>query len=189
MGFFKQASLIYRANKIAGEFSILRRDQFDSTVRCIEERLGHPVAISQKTLGGDADRALKGYQLFISTAFFAEHQDLIPASEFEELRRHLSAAVIGSAGQGVSDFFAEFVRYAKDPAKQLVRVSRPVANYIASQSDAIAGSIVPEVTVAQLLPIFICNSQMVLASIFGDHKTARELESEMQTIRQALTEK
>lgn len=182
MGLFKQASLRYRAHRIAKEFSKLRYQQFDSTVRSIEPMLGNPAAITQRTLGGDADRALKGYQLFIATAFFAEHHNLIPDSEYQEFGTYLSMAVIGSIDERALDYFKEFAQYAKDPVEQVVQVSFHIAKYITSDSDPIAASIT-----AQLLPIFIVNSQMVVASVFGDHKAVSELESEIESIRRALT--
>jgi hypothetical protein len=182
MGFFKKANLRYRAERIAQEFSKLRQAQFDSTVRHIELLAGKTVEIPQRTLGGDAEKALKGYQLLIATGFFAEHPGLIPDSDFEEFGRNLSMAVIGSSGESVLDYFKEFREYIGDVPQQIVAVSFPVAEHITSEVDAVAATIA-----AQLLPIFVINSQLVIASMFGDQKSVKELESEMQIVRQALT--
>lgn len=181
MGFFKKANLRYRAERIAQEFSNLRKEQFESTVRHIERSADCPVGVT-RTLGGAAENALKGYQLLIATGFFAEHPGIISDSDFEEFGRNLSVAVIGSSGESVLDCFKEFRQYIGDVPQQIVAVSFPVAKYITSEVDAIAAAIA-----AQLLPIFVINSQLVIASIFGDQKSVKELESEMHIVRQALT--
>jgi len=182
MGFFKGVTLRYRAQRIADAFSKLRSEQFDSTVRCIELRPDLPIVIRQRTLGGDADRALKGYQLLLAAAFFARHPGHIAESAFEEFGRNLSVAVIGSVDDRVLDFLNEFRQHIGDLSQQLVSVAFPIAQYIAGEPDAMAATIV-----AQLLPIFSVNSQIVVASVFGDRESVKGLESEMQAIRQSLT--
>jgi hypothetical protein len=182
MGLFKRAKLRYKAERIAEEFSKLRQQQFDSTIKAIESKLGHQVAISERMLGGDADRALKGYQLCVSTAFLALRPNLLPGLESEEFGTKLTLAVVAPQDEKVLDYFKEFSECAPNPTEQLACVSFPVANYITSEEDTDAIAIV-----AQLLPIFSVNSQTVVASIFGDHEAVRELEGVMQTIRRELT--
>jgi hypothetical protein len=181
MGLLKRTYLRYRAYRIAEEFSKLRQQQFDSTVKAIESKLRHQLV--NGTLGGEADRALKGYQLCISSAFFALRPNLIPASEFRDFSEHLSTAVVGLPDEKVLDYFKEFA-HAPNPTKQVVSVSAPIANYITSDEDPDSDVIL---IVAQLLLIFAVNSQMVVASIFGEREAVRELEDEMQSIRRGLT--
>ncbi len=182
MGFFKGVTLRCRARRIADEFSKLRSEQFDSTVRCIELRTDLPSEIRQRTLGGDADRALKGFQLLLAAAFFAQHPSHIAESEFEEFGRVLTMAVIGCVDDRVLEYLNEFRQHIVDLPQQLVSVASPVAQYVAGEPDAFAATIV-----AQLLPILAVNSQLVVASVFGDRESVKELESEMQAIRQSLT--
>lgn len=178
MGFFKSISLRTRAEKIASNFAIFRKEQFDFTVRNIANR---KIPYYQQILGGDADFALKGYQLWVF-AIFPRTSDYMPAPNFREFAGYVSLALYGNEQKAVEGYFHQFHEYRKDEADQLIRVAIPIADYIVGESDPVAWTIT-----ARLLPIFTINTQMVIADEFNDRRTLQSLELQMKNVREALT--
>jgi hypothetical protein len=167
--------------QIADRFCTVRECQFNSAVKTIQRRLGHELATSIVRLGGDADCALKGYQLWITTAFLVAHRH-IPRSKSQAFFGMLNLAVAGKDSERTLEDCQECHKHRHDPAEQIVRVAFPVANYITSESHPVAVTLV-----ADLMPIFICNTQIVLADAFGDRSTLKELQSQSELIRKQLT--
>ena len=165
--------------RIAEGFKTVRKWQFESAVKAIEGRLGHELRTLRRSLGGDADCALKGYQLWITTAFLVAHP-YIPQAEREKFFGLLST-VVSRQDWKVLDYTQTLHEYRSDPPEQFVRVAFPVANYITSIPHPVAATLV-----ARLMPLFIGNTEMVIADSFGDRATLKELESGMQLIRRKL---
>jgi hypothetical protein len=194
MGFLKRFSLRVRAEKIANGFLTLRRQQFDGAVQLIEKRLSLPII--HRTLGGDADLALKGYQVWISTVFQIEHPYVLD-SEVREFGGLLSTAVAGTDKDSVDRvlcYFQEFQECHKEIETQMCRVAEPVSDYIVgslSDHDKEDISLFPIVAagamVAMLMPMFEINTKMVLADYSGNQAALRELQEEMNMAREALT--
>lgn len=166
---------------IAAGFKTLREEQFDSATRVLERRLGRELTILRKPLGGDADRALRGYQLWITTVFVAVHP-YVPQEESQSFFRSLSSAVCRDDVERVLSYYQEFHQCRHDVAEQMARVAFPVVNYLTVQPHPMATTLV-----ARLMPIYVCNTQMVISDTFGDLATINQLESEMENIRRELT--
>jgi hypothetical protein len=207
MGLYKTIGLKYRAEKIASRFLMIRQQHFDGMMQLVEERFSLPIL--HRTLGGDADLALKGYQLWISTLFNIEHPYVVD-SERQEFIGHLTLAVSGAERERVQWYFNNFYECRKDVDQQIVRLATPVSDYIVgSLSDysddieeqdgdpppvfdharnvtcspmfALVGA---EAMIASLLPFFEYKTKMVLAE--GNVAVLRELQEEMEAYEKTI---
>ena len=197
MGLFKTLTLRRHAEHIAAGFSILRNQQFESVRRSIDRRVEREVVSGPKTLGGDADLALKAYQLLIFTTFSMEHP-YVAESDFREFAGHLNIAVSGADQKQVEAYFLEFGEYQKQLmreigvgtknteeayAEEVTRIATPIADYIVPESNHLAWTIA-----ARLMPVFTINTQMVIADEFHDESTLNTLRLQMENVRRDLTE-
>ena len=169
-------------DKIADGFDTVRKSQFESAVKVIQRRLRHELSTLRTSLGGDADCALKGFQLWLATRFLATHP-YVPPSESKTFFGLLNVGVSGEDLQHALGYLQEFHEYRRDPIEQCVQVAFPVANYITLTPHPIAATLV-----GRLMPVFICNTESVIADAFGDRATLDQLQSDMQTIRHHLTD-
>src|SRR6185437_7753428 len=158
MAFFKRLGLRIRAEKIAQGFQKLRNQQFDSTVRSLAGIIPQEDIVSS-ALGGEADSALKTFQLWVFTYFLSLHA-YIPDAEFQEFAGHVKMAISGAWQEDELTYFEELHAIREDPADQALNVSLRVANYITSELNPVAA-----VIAAKLMPIFAINTQMVIADV------------------------
>lgn len=197
MGFFKTLTLRRHAEHIAAGFSSLRNQQFESVRRSIDRRVEPGAVSGPKTLGGDADLALKAYQLLIFTTFLMEHPYVVE-SDFREFAGHLNHAVSGVDQKQVEAYFLEFGEHQKQImgevrvgtknteeayAEQVTRICTPIADYIVPESNPLAWTIA-----ARLMPVFTINTQMAIADEFHDRSTLNTLQLQMENVRRDLTE-
>ena len=131
----------------------------------------------------------------IFTEFLIEHP-YVAESDFQELAGHLNIAVAGADQTQVETYFLEFGEYQRQLMREirvgtksteeawgekLARMSTPVADYIVPEVNPVA-----RVITAKLMPIFIVNTQMVIADEFHDKPTLEMLRVQMETVRQGL---
>ena len=196
MGLFTTLSLRRHAERIAAGFTILRNQQFESVRRSIEKRVEPQIVSGAKALGGDADVALKANQLLIFAGFSVEHS-YVAESDFQEFAGRLNIAVSGADQKQVAAYLLEFGEHQKQlmreisvgtktteeaQGEKITRMSIPIADYIVPESNFDAWIIT-----ARLMPVFILNTQMVIADEFRDKSTLKMLQSELENVRRELT--
>ncbi len=171
-GFFRSFTLSARAEMIAASFKQLRNEQFDCNVHNIETLLGCAVPSDRRVLGGEADLALKGYQLWL---FSQVAHRYVPLRELQEFTGLLVLAGWKDDREVVEAYCLEFHEYRNNYPEQIVHVAIPVANYIAPGSDLVAWTIV-----ARIMPILTIGIQMVLAQEFNDKQELPLLRQQLQ---------
>jgi hypothetical protein len=175
VGFFKSIGLRVRAEEIAQGFQILRTQHFEATIRSLEKAL--QVDIPARSLAGDADLILKAFQLWIFTQLLGVHQ-YVAAKDFQEFAGYLSMAVCGSQQQEVMAQVEELQNTREDPILQILTVSLKVATHIMGDISPVAGEVA-----ARLMPIFVIDTETLIADTFHDKKTLQELEGQMDEVR------
>ena len=121
----------------------------------------------------------------------------VAESDSREFAGHLMIAVAGANEKQVVAYFQEFVDYQKQLIGEVrvgtktteeawgetnARVSAHIADYIVPESNFNAMLIT-----AMLMPVFILNTQMVIADEFRDKSTLKMLQSELENVRRELT--
>jgi hypothetical protein len=170
MRFFKTAGMLLHAQSIAAKFERIRRDQFSSIVYNLEHALHQTAPPEKHALGGDADLALKGYQIWIAlrTLRFRKY---LPESDIEAFTGLLISAGWLADREAVDRYCREFHKYASNEAEQAVRVAIPIAGYLTGTPDPVVWS-----SVAIFLPVFAIGTELAIASDFDDKKSVKLLQ-------------
>lgn len=125
-------------------------------------------------LGGEADLAIKSYQLYLLSVFLAQHTYILP-SESKNFTNILYPQVCGTQIEECFIFFSRYdeVRFASK--EQLIRFFSDVANYITNNKAPLA-----DILLTPTFPIFVASNHIVVASCFGDSKMVKKLESNIK---------
>lgn len=122
-------------------------------------------------LGGEADLAIKAYQLYLVSAFVAQKRYISPADgqDFSDL---LYARVAGGQLDDVFTFWSSYREAETDSFMQTFRFASDVAKYIiGSDRPPMEGILI--VPLVSPLAEYSC---LAVTQAFGDDKTAKELE-------------
>jgi len=184
MGLFKKLRGIYNnrnwdtlATNISEGLKSVRNNYFDYCVKIIQENKdptdnsSPDVAVCNNILGGEAELAIKAYQLYLVSGFLAQHS-YIPLEKGKDFADILYNKVCGEQLKICIDYVMRYAEAENDGASQLFRFTHDVAKYITGKKTALEESM----SIANLFPIFTLNNHTVVASCFGDNKTLSQLE-------------
>ncbi len=181
MGFLTFMRLQMHAQKLAREFDQARERIFNAMLLNVEKRTSPADLSGQKNLGGDADFALKGYQMLILSYFLAHHAYVKDA----DVQVFLGQLAINLCGEKLTEaqaYHAQFHEYRDDISLLAYSVAAPVADYLISGPDPAGRVFLP-----RFIPLFTIVTQMGIAKEFGDKVTASLLQTQMDEAVTALT--
>ena len=121
-------------------------------------------------LGGEADLALRGFQIYLSSGFVANH-DYIFKDERRDFTDILCDKVCGARVGKALRYISRYRRVEDDTYAQLFRFSSDIARYITESEKPLAET----TAVAVAVPDFVVMNQVVVAHAFGDLETIREI--------------
>jgi hypothetical protein len=176
MGLFKSAILRTHAENISRGFGKVRSQHFDYIVRSVRNQLGPELVSSGIGLGGEADLALKGFQLWLYLAFSVMHP-YVSGKQDSELSGNIVASLSGACRKQVESYFLKFNEYRNRYVDLVCQVAFPVAQTITPDLDPRSLTIT-----AKLLPFLAINTQIVIADEFRDESTATRLDSQMKIL-------
>ncbi len=157
----------------------MRKIWFDSCVEKIQSNLSNKdspnIEEINTHLEGEAELAIKAYQLYIVSGFLAQHL-YIPPSEGKDFADILYAQVCGTKIKEILAFLSSYDEVHGEVEQQTFRFCSDVAKHIMGDKGALAASIL----IVPSIPSFIAINQYVVAECFGDKKTANELLSIVQ---------
>ncbi len=176
MGLFKSAILRTHADEISRGFGTVRSQHFDYIVRSARNQLGHELVSNGIGLGGEADLALRGFQLWLYLAFSAMHPYL-SGKQDSELSGRIVASLSGAHRKQVEGYFLKFNEHRNNYIDLVCQVAIPVTQTITPDLDPRSLAFT-----AKLLPFLAINTQIVIADEFRDEVTATRLDSQMKTL-------
>jgi hypothetical protein len=161
---------------IAKRLEDVRKIWFDSCVKILQESAEKDslnIDLVHIHLGGKADSAIKAYQLYLVSCFLSQHTYISPSGS-KDFGDILYAQVCGTQMEEVLSFFSRY-HEVRNSLTQLFHFCSDVAKYITDSKAPI-----PEGTIiVSTIPSFIAFNHIVVASCFGDEKTVKKLESEL----------
>jgi hypothetical protein len=168
------------AKKLAGGFECIRKQQFDATVKAIEKRCRLTTLKTQ--IGGDAELAMKAYQQWCTVALTVVNPHVRGAVR-DDKRLFTDLSFYMEPDSAVNEYCLQFDKDRASQEAQLELLGKVIFEYIVGDElDPTA-----LVVVMRLLPMFSCNTRMVIADTFRDREMVAELELEMKALQQGLT--
>lgn len=165
---------------IAKGLEEVRKRWFETGVSLLEEaRKGEKpleIKIVCRTLGGEADFAIKAYQLLLTSGFLAQHS-YIPRSEGKDFADILYAQVCETTVQETMLYLERYNEVQDDRGTQLFRLASDIARYITGSEAHLAESMI----LVSTIPIYVDFTHIVVAYAFGDQDTVRELQSKVRS--------
>ncbi|MCI0721825.1 MAG: hypothetical protein L0338_23070 [Acidobacteria bacterium] len=166
--------------RIAHGLRKARERQFESAVRVIDRRFSAEFPRLRRSLGGEADSALRGFQHWITCSFLAE-REYVPWPESLAFFQELDAAD-GHNSDDATPYATEFEASRDNPPEQCARLAFYMVRHIVSVPDARAAALV-----GTLVPFFVLNTQAAIADAFGDRTTHMELQGRIDRLREMMT--
>ncbi len=162
-------------NSITLGLKQVRENWFKSCVDSLESAStdDNPIAIKQRTLGGDALRAANAYQLFLVSSYLAQHR-YIPPDQGRDFADLLFAQVCGSDLETTIHYFARYQQ--ADGGSSLFRFTSDIAEYITGNKAPLMEAMALGVST----PILAHLSHMVLAVSFNDQSTVQSLQRKIE---------
>ena len=162
---------------IASQLQVLRQRWFRSFLNVITKYSSKKVVNS--ALEGDAELALKAYQLYLVSGFLAGH-DYIPQHEGKDFADLLYAQVCGTQLPECLRFLERYHEVGSDTSeevgRQIFRVASDVLEYILGGENPWVQASASR----HLFPAYNLLHHLVVADSFGDDQTA-------QIIRERIT--
>lgn len=162
---------------IASQLQVLRERWFRSFLNVIKKYSSKKVVNS--ALEGDAELALKAYQLYLVSGFLAGH-DYIPQHEGKDFADLLYAQVCGTQLPECLRFLERYHEVGSDTSEE---VSRQIFRVASDVSEYILGGENPWAEARRLMHLFPeygLVHHLVVANSFGDDQT-------VQIIREGIT--
>jgi len=170
------------ALNIAKGLEDVRTMWFNSCVQTLKEKSPEQdddsveIEAVNNRLGGNADLAIKAYQLFLTSSSIGQH-NYIKSSEGKDFADILYAQVCGINLEECLSFFSRYHK-ANDGGTQLFRFSSDVAKYITGKEAPLSESML----IASTVPKFMAINHIVVARSFGDDKTVHKINSKLGVI-------
>jgi hypothetical protein len=176
MGLLRSAILRKHAERLSKGFDKIRHQHFGYLLRSVRSELGPEFVANGVELGGEAELALKGFQLWLYFAFSFMHP-YVPGAQDSELSSQVAALLSGSNRKQVEEYLLKFNEYRNNYADLVCQVAFPIAQRITPDLD-------PRTLViaAKLIPFLAINTQIVIADEFRDESTAIRLDSQMKLL-------
>ena len=164
-----------RISNLAQRLKEVRETWFSATVNILDglstetEHLPGLEPISRE-LGGQCDRAIKAFQMFVAGTFIVE-QAYLPSPDSHLFTEAVRVQVFGSQDVGWADLYRRYSLLQGDPEGQRVQFIKDMARFITGQDDQPLAfeAIEPGWTVLVLA------TQSVVAETLGDSRKAHEL--------------
>ena len=168
------------SQSIASGLEAARKDWFQMCVEFLQRIDGkaHKYSwvpkVKNCNLGGEADLALRGFQIYLSSGFVANH-DYIFKDERRDFIDILCDKVCGAGVAKALKYVSRYRRVEDDTYAQLFRISSDIARYITESEKPLAET----KAVAMAVPDFVAMNQAVVAHAFGDLETIKEIKKKI----------
>jgi len=135
-----------------------------------EDEHSQEVEVKNTSLGGEAELAIKAYQLYLTSLFLGEHEYISPKDvrDFADL---LYAQVSGTQLEQCLDYLSRYTEPEIDGGTQLFRFSSDVAKYITASE----APLIEAMAISSAFGTFVALHHMLVAEIFGDEKTVKRM--------------
>jgi len=166
---------------ISKELLDIRKTWFNSCVKILQEYSSKKskdsldIKIVNIHLGGEADLAIKAFQLYLVSGFLSQHSYISP-SKGKDFADIFYAQVCGTQIVECLVFFSRYQEVLSNRGKLLFRFTSDVAKYITDNKAPLTESMLITPTV----PLFISLNHIVVAYCFGDNKMVKKLESNIE---------
>lgn len=170
---------------IAKEMEDIRKEWFGWCVRTFEKAtdsfkqekdIDHQIEVKNKHLSGEAELAIKAYQLRMASSFIATHE-YISRREGKYFADLLYAQVCGTQLEECFPYFNRYLMMDKEnEGSSIYFFLKDVANYITGNQATLV-----EVTFIQ--PIFLILADatcLAIAYAFGDEETSKEIQERLE---------
>lgn len=182
MGFLKDLGLLKHAHSIAANFAELRKAHYDFTIRNIAQVAWRSIPIERQALGGEADLALKGFQLFYLVSALKVFSYIPDSYDAQVFCGYVIKAGWEAERESVDRFCLRISQCGGDLAKQAAQVAVPFQRYVLSDIDpAVQG------VIGTLFPAFAIGTQLTIANEFGDKSMVSRLREGLRDFRENLS--
>jgi len=181
LGFLTSIRLHAHAKKIAMGFDLVRQRYFNDVLRNIESQAAREDLTGRRTLEGEADLALKGYQMFLLSFFMAGHK-YVKDGDFQEFAGHLAIALCGMDLTEAQRYQVRFHESRNDLTALMYSVAVFLADHIISAEEP-AGRLLT----ARSVPLFTFATQLEIAKEFADRQTIVVLQRQIEETLESLT--
>ncbi len=157
----------------------IRRYWFNSCVEALQQELTvqKEVQILNTQIEGDADYAIRAYQLNIFFHFLIQHSYMSP-SMTKSFASILSKQVFGSKLKECKPYWD---RYETEEVQRLIRFCSDVAKHITGLETPLAEAMFLS---ARCFPLLFTGTHMCVAETFGDRKTVQQLDENFKKVRE-----
>lgn len=167
--------------KISKGLEDVRKTWFNSCVKVLQENSSKKgkdslaIKILNIHLGGEADLAIKAFQLYLVSGFLSQHSYISP-SKGKDFADILYAQVCGTQIVECLVFFSRYQEALSERGKQLFRFTSDVTKYITGNKAPLNESML----IIPTVPLFVSLNHIVVANCFGDNKMVKKLESNIE---------
>jgi hypothetical protein len=155
------------ALNIAQSIEKSSEEWFDTIVHKFEDGSTDVVNTSY---GGDAELAIKAYQLFLASSFIGENQYILP-EDGKDFADVLFASTCGTKLTDVLEFFGRYVEVSDDSGAQLSRFTGDVARYITGSQAPIQEMLIIAPSIVNLSWL----NKLIIATHFKDKSKAAQI--------------
>lgn len=181
MGFLNDLGMLKHAHSIAAKFEDLRKAHYDFTIRNIAQVAWRSIPVEKQVLGGEADLALKGFQLFYLASALRIFSYIPDTYDMQVFCGFVIREGWEAQRESVDDFCMKISQCGGDFVKQAAQIAVPLERYVLSDIDpAVQG------VIGTLFPAFAIGTQLIIANEFGDKSTARRLQDGLKDFRENL---
>ena len=165
---------------IAKGLEHLRKTWYNFGVKILQEQQTNgkdspDIKLANINLGGDADLAIKAFQLYFVSWFIAQHT-YIPRKNGKDFADILYSQVCGTQIEKCMEFLSRYYEVQSDVDMQIFRFVSDVAKYITENEAPLTESMLLGSTV----PNFVANIHLIVAKCFDDEGTVKEIEAQLK---------
>lgn len=159
----------------------VRKTWFNSCVKVLQENSSKKgkdslaIKIVHIRLGGEANLAIKAFQLYLVSSFLSQHS-YISSSKGKDFADILYAQVCGTQIVECMAFFSRYQEVLSNRGTQLFRFTSDVAKYITGNKTPLNESML----IVPTISLFVSLNYSVIANCFGDNKMVKKLESDIE---------
>ena len=159
----------------------VRKTWFNSCVKVLQENSSKKgkdslaIKIVHIRLGGEANLAIKAFQLYLVSGFLSQHSYISP-SKGKDFADILYAQVWGTQIVECLAFFSRYQEVLSDRGTQLFQFTSDVSKYITGNKAPLNESML----IMPNIPLFVSLNHIVIANCFGDNKMVKKLKSDIE---------
>lgn len=159
----------------------VRKTWFNSCVKVLQENSSKKgkdslaIKIVHIRLGGEANLAIKAFQLYLVSGFLSQHSYISP-SKGKDFADILYAQVCGTQIVECLAFFSRYQEVLSDRGTQLFQFTSDVSKYITGNKAPLNESML----IMPNIPLFVSLNHIVIANCFGDNKMVKKLKSDIE---------